>query len=580
MKLVVFHYHLRPGGVTGVITQACIAVGKHLPEVTEILLVAGSEDNAEDILARIRAAAPASVVSFRVHPELRYRSEQNGVAAEELERRIATLLRREYLGDDVVWWVHNYHIGKNPPFTAALLTVLTEEPDLPAVLQIHDFPECASFENLRTLREHLSGRVYPSASNIAYATINYRDRRLLLEAGIPESHVTALPNPVAVVPGRPTARTSEKTGREAPGSATGTAEVLTRLGQASGARFPGFHREGHLFVYPVRAIRRKNVFEAGFLARLLALHAERPVNLVVTLPGTSPPEKPYSDMVDAAFAAGILPGMSGVGTRLEEAGVGFEEFMQAAEVILSTSVQEGFGYAFFEAPLWGAPLAARYLDILDGLDHLFEGYPHTFYRRLLVPFESPSIDSIRGILRVRYAEQLDRAGAMPEAARRHVEEEIEELLSGDTVDFSFLMPQMQYAYTKDLADEGFANEVGSLNLELTASVLRLLDGTGAVDAPHAEAEPSGSRPMRNGTRKAVAGELGHERYAARVSALLSQLERRVAQGTDRLEAPGDTAGRTSASGAGEAGDDPIQQQLVAAFAHLDYFRLLYGRVGE
>lgn len=559
MKLAVFHYHLRQGGVTGVVTQSCIALGLHADAVDEVILIAGSDDNTDTVVSRIRSASPGLEVSVRVHPEIGYVSEQTDVSMPALEARIVSILSENYLSEDIVWWVHNYHLGKNPAFTSALIDVLETEPGQRAIFQIHDFPECARFENLAELRAHMSGSVYPVLPNLAYATINFRDRRLLTEAGIPESAVVALPNPVPT----PTVDAAPE-GTEAPGP--DRREVLHRLGDACGDRFPRFDPDGLLVLYPVRAIRRKNVLEAGFLTRLLNTELSPPANLILTLPGTSPLEKPYSDMVEAAFEGGILPGMAGIGGELEAAGLSFEDLARTADLVVSTSVQEGFGYAFFEAPLRGTPLAARYLDVLNGLDHLFEGYPHAFYRELRVPFESPSIDSIRAILRIRYEEYLERASqSMPASTRRRVAAEITEMLDAPTIDFSFLMPQIQYAYAKDLADEGFANEVRSLNFEVIGPLLKLLESP----------EP---RTRTSAGASAITDELGYAPYAARVEKLLARLGERTRSGNGKhgsghIEHSGEHRRR-------QDGIDPVQTRLLEAFAHKDYFRLLYGAVGE
>lgn len=557
MKLAVFHYHLRPGGVTGVITQGCIALGtSDASPVDEVVLVTGSRENTESVSSRIAASAPELGVSVRVHPELRYVSDQDGVASEELERRIAALLEEEHLSADVVWWVHNYHLGKNPPFSAALLSLLEKHPEQRAILEIHDFPECARFENLVALRAQITDCVYPLLPNVTYATINYRDHALLVEAGLPAEAVVALPNPVPPPPGARAERAhQEPSGAEAVAAEPRASELGARLAEAFGGRFPSFDSGGRVFLYPVRAIRRKNVLEAGFLTKLYNGAAAVPANLIVTLPGVSPLEKPYSELVRAAFEAGTVPGMMGIGAELEEAGLDFEGLIAASDLIISTSVQEGFGFAFFEAPIRGMPLCARYLDVLDGFEGLFEGTGHLFYRELRVPFESPSIDSIRSLLRIRYEEHLERSAAeMPRAARERVEAEIESMLSEHTIDFSFLMPQMQYAYLKDVDDEVFANEVRSINLEVVGTLVR------TVEAEERSGNEGGTRDAARTESAAsrITAELGYDRYAERLSRAIDGLP------------------RPTSGGAGA----PIQRHLIEAFAHKDYFRLLYGPVGE
>ncbi|NBB89799.1 MAG: hypothetical protein GVY23_01165, partial [Spirochaetes bacterium] len=177
------------------ITQACVALGLHANAVDEVILITGSQENTETVRARIQSAAPDLRVSVRVHPEIGYVSEQSHLTMPVpmpmalLEERIASILTESYLSEEIVWWVHNYHLGKNPAFTSALIDILENEPGQRAIFQIHDFPECARFENLAELRAHVTGSIYPVLPNLAYATINFRDRRLLTEAGIPDSAV-------------------------------------------------------------------------------------------------------------------------------------------------------------------------------------------------------------------------------------------------------------------------------------------------------------------------------------------------------------------------------------------------------
>ncbi|MFO8065169.1 MAG: hypothetical protein ACQETQ_00870 [Spirochaetota bacterium] len=563
MRLAIFHYHLRPGGVTGVITQASIAIGRHLGEVVdEVILVSGSEDNTDRVVDRITRDAPQLSVCAHVHHELGYVSQQNGVSLSALQRRIEDLLRGNYLGHDTVWWVHNYQLGKNPAFTAALINILETNPVQRAVLQIHDFPECARFENLDFLRSHVSSPVYPLNKNIAYATINERDREILVAAGVPQNSVYALPNPV---PPKPAGRQSAiGAGPGSDGELTREA-VLSRLNEAFGSRFPSFDPDGMLFLYPVRGIRRKNVLEAAFLTKLFNASAGRRANMLVTLPGASPQEKPYWDLVAAAYSDGTIPGMGGIGAELEPIGVEFGDLMRTADLVVSTSVQEGFGYAFFEAPMWGRPLLARYLDVLAGLDHLFEAAACSFYSGLRVPFESPSIDSIRAILRIRYDEQLERAAQhLPRSARERLEAEVEEMLSDHTIDFSFLMAQIQYSYTKDLADSVFANDVRSLNPEVLEPMMRLTE----------EGDTGGAAPDMS--------ELGYPAYAERVGNLLSDLTayHNATGASKRSEPPPYKDGPHAHGHRRGVGTDPVQAQLLEAFAHKDYFRLLYRSVGE
>ena len=157
---------------------------------------------------------------------------------------------------------------------------------------------------------------------------------------------------------------------------------------------------------------------------------------------------------------------------------------------------------------------------------------------------------------------------MPAAAREQVETEIEEMLSASTVDFSYLMPQMQYAYAKDLGYEGFANEVRALNFELLGSLVRL--------PGHATGPSTGTTGP--GEDDGIDAELGYANYASRVDTLVSRLAERARSGNGSHG--GGHVDYTGAHSRERTDWDPVQRRLVEAFAHRDYFRLLYGAVGE
>ena len=60
VRLVVFHYHLLPGGVTQVIKSSAIAALKHIPGIEGITLVSGREENSGKLTAEIRDGLKSS----------------------------------------------------------------------------------------------------------------------------------------------------------------------------------------------------------------------------------------------------------------------------------------------------------------------------------------------------------------------------------------------------------------------------------------------------------------------------------------------------------------------------------------
>jgi hypothetical protein len=131
-------------------------------------------------------------------------------------------------------------------------------------------------------------------------------------------------------------------------------------------------------VYPVRAIRRKNLGEAI----LLSLFFNRGQRLVFTLPPTSPADIPsYRDWV-AWAEANQLPIVFEAGKQETLA-----TLLAASESVITTSVTEGFGLAFLEPWTAGKLLWGRRLDDICS-DHEDNGVDlQSLYDRIDVPLD-------------------------------------------------------------------------------------------------------------------------------------------------------------------------------------------------
>lgn len=509
--IVIFHYHVRSGGVTSVILLSIQAIAAEMQEVRRIRLVVGEEPD-EGLLALIAAIGRSSGGSLRVEvetcPELGYAGSgpqllgqagtgrPSGDSGPEAEsRRIARLLSERWGG--ALWWVHNYHLGKNPPFTQALLDIASEYPDQRMLLHIHDLPEAGRFENLRQLHTSVTRPLYPALRNVRYLVINDRDRRLLLDAGLSRELVFLVNNPVSAQPL----------------PAVDPQEVRARLSTHFGRKFPAFDPASPLLFYPVRAIRRKNLLEAGLIA---SLSPERP-NLVVTLPGVSPRELRYSRAVEESFERGAIKGLFGIGERLPAAGLDFPAVAAAADRIVSTSFQEGFGYLFADSLRWGKPLVARSLDTLGGIADLLDPASVRLYDRLLVPLDGGE----RAALLSAYDRYLDgiRSGLSRPSETR---EAVRRLVAGSAADFSYLPLEGQLRVVERATDPSYRSELVSMNAGL-------FDGLERLVAPRPE------------LGEAVAERFGFPRYAQALRGAIASFDRiDSAEGEQRR---GETAGR-------------------------------------
>ena len=525
MKLVIVHHHLLPGGVTGVIVDGCRAILRFLPEVESVTLVCGRRENVEAVRALVLEGMDErrSDGSFQIDvlPEIDYDDHGGSSSSSEIRE----LLVRRYSREDSIFWIHNFHLGKNPAYTKALIDIALNHQSQRIILQIHDFPECARYENLARLNSEISGALYPIGNNVLYAVINARDREVMIRSGVPEWAVHVQENPVAQSPD--------------PVDGSDALAIRRKLFSLFGSRFPAAEPDSPIMLYPVRTIRRKNVLEAGFISAA----SPTSINLVVTLPGVSTPERGYSAMVAQVFAEGLIPGMCGIGREIEAHGMSFFDLVQVADMVVSSSVQEGFGYQFINSLVWGKPLLARYLDILDSIRHLFADHPIEWYDAVSVPLSSPSIRSLRAYLSMRYHERVrDVASYLAPELIEAVADEIETMLAADTVDFSFLPVQVQYTLLKDLRTPAYRAEVVALNSRLLSSIERLLH----------------SRPGVLSDR--VENRLGLKAFAGSFRALISSFP----VDSDRSIPP----------------IPDVRRNIVSEFSRKEYLRLLFEPVAD
>jgi glycosyltransferase involved in cell wall biosynthesis len=385
MRIAIIHYHFNKGGVRSVVENAghalaasdlrfCVLTGEPLPE--DGAVAAGT--------------LPQSGMPYRVLPELAYGAEASPGLAERARGLAAEVLG----GAPDLWHFHNHSLGKNGsvPALAAELVSARE----PVLLQIHDFAEDGRPDNYAYLREAgllEPGRgLYPGGGRVHYAVLNGRDAGFLKRAGAERVHL--LPNAVHV-----------------------PAE--------EGATLPPTG-ESPLYLYPTRAIRRKNIGEFLLWARLRGENTR----FAVTMAPANPVEKPIYEAWVALAAELGLPVEWEYGTR---SGLGFPALMASAERVVTTSVGEGFGLAFLEPWLFGRPVAGRDLPEITR-DFTAEGL------RFPGLYEALPVRVDRRELRTSYERAL--AGAFGSYGRVLREAELEaawaEVTAGGFVDFAKL----------------------------------------------------------------------------------------------------------------------------------------------
>lgn len=343
MKIAIGHYHLNRGGVTRVIANHLKALNcTHSttePPLKVALLFGGrSEDWPIELIGELQSLD----VSFHPVEELDYDGIRygHGDLAAQLK---STLENAGFRSQETVLHFHNHSLGKNTDLPLAVAELA--QTGYACLLQIHDFAEDFRPQHYQQLAskvcddkfEQLPAILYPQASQVHYAVLSGRDHSILREAGVHKTRLHLLPNSITEFGSNP--------------ERDMVREELAR-------RF-GIPTDDRLFVYPVRGIRRKNLGEALLWSAL----ADKKTSFALTLAPLNPEEcqsyeqwKEFAKQLDLKwhFDVGGKNGME------------FQEILSASDVILTTSVCEGFGMVFLEAWLAGRQLVGRDLPAITG----------------------------------------------------------------------------------------------------------------------------------------------------------------------------------------------------------------------
>lgn len=325
MKVAIVHYHLSTGGVSTVIRAASRALDADW--VPHVILVGAAAD----------ADLPCETVEG-----LGYLPDPSGMDATTLLDRLRDAAARGLGGQPDIWHFHNHSLGKN-----CLIAQVVDRLALGGerlLLQLHDLAEDGRPHNYPNIIGKDS--LYPIAPRVHYAFINTRDRRLFVDAGLPELQAHYLPNPVPTV-----------------------------------SQLPSPPAGPPLILYPTRAIRRKNIGEI----LLLSLLSPTGTRFAITLAPKDPAARAIHDSWQAQAQSLGLPVDFNVVDRLSANDAGdsaYEAWIARATHIITTSIAEGFGLNFLESATYGKPLIGR------NLPHITSDHPSsvgTLYDRVLIP---------------------------------------------------------------------------------------------------------------------------------------------------------------------------------------------------
>ncbi|MCX7866890.1 hypothetical protein [Limisphaera sp. VF-2] len=369
MHLVVVHYHYRPGGVRRVVELGACAVVRHLPVRWQSVVLAGGEAPAVAWLEHLRAQLAPVPVQMCVERALAYMAETR-VPVSRLRERLRRFwagLFNDLSGAPAVVWAHNLGLGRNILLARELVRACHRR-GIRLVSHHHDWWFEHRWHRWAELRRTgvgsfraLAETVLAAHPEVCHAVINRRDARALRTAL--GRQVAWLPNPMP--PPAPVSATEVDAARR----------WLERQAPTQGRP---------VWIVPCRLLRRKNLAEAILLTRWL-----RPEACLLTTGGVSSREETgYARKLRDAVHRHRWPVWLGA---LEEAGAGAPgvyALMRAAEVVLLTSILEGFGLPYLEAAVVERPLIARAVaHVVPDLRLLGFEFPQ-LYREIWIPTAS------------------------------------------------------------------------------------------------------------------------------------------------------------------------------------------------
>ncbi len=459
-NLYIVHYHFNKGGVSNVIERSVHAILRSKSMTFQsIQLVGGSKQrsifqnaDSKPSTKPTNSTKPtgttdptvkaihAPMFAYQEHCEQVQRYHINRYPSKKLQegqiRKDIAAFFETHHAEQNLWWVHNYHLGKNPLFTKELLRFIQKRnPHI--ILQIHDFPEQARYPQLKTLLRVVGKGLYTFNTKTRIAVINEYDKEILRKSGV---KAFVIPNIVSKL------QVKKKTGTDA-AFKTYLHKEQKNLRLKDNSFF--------LFTYPVRCIRRKNVFESMLFAKLLESFSSVPCVLNITLPGESKFEKRYTARGQALAAKGFSRTAFSLGAD-PSCPFSFEAMCHASDMIVSSSVLEGFGYTYLESLLFKKPLLARSINQNKRIRTMLGlHWPSVWYQKLAIPrsiiedlhhkHHAPSLSSL-------YQKKIDALKVFLSKEEQDAVRGIaEDKLKQKSIDFSLLPLETQEQIIKDYA---------------------------------------------------------------------------------------------------------------------------------
>jgi glycosyltransferase involved in cell wall biosynthesis len=346
-----------------VIEQAAPFLARRLG-AAELVLACGEPAGEPWSTCFVQRLAPVPV-RFFLEPAFRYCSEQ-GASPATIREQIQIALNRLLEGaafENCVVWAHNLGIGRNMILSRAVVRACAAR-TVPLLMHHHDWwfenrwqrwPEMRA-GGFRTLKD-LARTVFATGPQVRHVAINRADARLLQRHF--GERAAWLPNLTQPFP------------EISRGRLQATRVWLRNV-------IPSRHAP--LWIVPARVLRRKNIAEALLLTRWLRPQAW----LVTTAGASSADETAYAGALKVAAQTHRWPICLGVLSQAGPDAPSVAELLASSEVVLLTSLQEGFGLPYLEAAAAGRPLMARAVpNVAPDLEQFGFALPY-LYREVMI----------------------------------------------------------------------------------------------------------------------------------------------------------------------------------------------------
>ena len=270
---------------------------------------------------------------------------------------------------------HNVTLFKNSVLTTAIQLFCNERSDVTCIIQIHDFAEDNRKDRMTITEKikNLQGVVYPTNSNIKYITINQRDCDILKQAGC---EAAVLSNPISMI--NDIDKYMDKDNDKSK-----THQLKMDIQHYAKQNGYTFSMNKKILLYPVKILQRKNILESILILnnlnsignnvnfnrddenkRKIKTNTKRNTwQLLISLDSTQTND--YCQQIKN-YAKNIANNIViGFGNELiDNIKYTKVDLFTIADLIISTSIQEGFGFTYLEAWLCNKKIIGRRIDWL------------------------------------------------------------------------------------------------------------------------------------------------------------------------------------------------------------------------